>query len=132
MAELTVEELQKQLAKAKAMFKKSEAEKADILADNEKLKQVATDANAVLPIKGSYKTKWKNPLGKLEQREVAFVDGHKNLFLAGKRLPTEAVLKCANGAELSAEEVKSLQGLTEEGAQKHLTHLAKIGYAYLK
>lgn len=110
MAELTVEELQKQLA----------AEQAK----NAELAKSAEAANAVLPIEGEYTAKWKDPAGKTVSKKVAFVNGHKGLRIGGIVYPTTEVLKAANG--------KESKYIDQAAAEKFLTHLAKIGYAYLK
>ena len=136
MADKTVKELQEELLAANLRL--NEADKfreqlAEANVRNAKLTQTAAAAGAAVAVEGEFAAKWTDAkTGKAKTKKVSFKDGHYHLFVAGKRLPTALVIKAANGKELKTDEALALQGLDKEGAVKHLTHLAKINYAYLK
>ena len=126
MAERTEAEIKQDLAKLKA-------QNAELEASNKALQASAVEANAKLPIQGSYEATITDlKTNKKTKRKVAFVDGHKRIRIGGDIYPSEVVLKLANGADLDEAEKAVMLGMTQEAAGKHLTHLAAIGYSFLK
>jgi len=135
MADKTVEQLQKELAEAKAKEKQLLAENKKAKAENKTLR-VAMDQGKKVgeDIKGSYEAKWTHE-GEEVSKKVSFKKGHKYLFITGQKMLTEVVLAVANGKKVSAAQLKAnpqLGDLTEKMAREHLTYLAQIDYGHLK
>jgi len=135
MAQKTIEQLEKELAEATAMIAEKDAAITAKGEEVEELRKIAVDAGAPTPVEGSYKASYKDPSGKSVTKTVKFKDGHRHLYIGGHRVETESVIAIANGKEAGKKVLErnpAISTINQEIAEKFLTSLVKMKYAYLK
>jgi len=122
MADQTIEQLQKELAEAKA--------EANALRE-----KVGGKDNTGRPIPGKITVELETPDGKKEKKTLKFQPGYVNCRLEGGLIvKSEHLMKLANGAKLSKEELAesaNLKGKDSAFAKDWLTHLARIRVSFL-
>jgi multidrug resistance efflux pump len=127
MAELTKEELQKQLAEATKKNGELAKERDELKASVEAAEAAGTPSPLV---KGSVAITLESPDGEKTRKKVGFRNGRKKVRLAnGNIVDSEAFLKVCNGKTLTAAELENshLRGVSKEDALAHLTNLATMG-----
>lgn len=126
MAEKTVEELQKELAAAKAETAALAAEKSAL----ENSLEAASETGIVSPkVSGKSTVTVEDPDGNKLKKTIGFKDGRVNTRLRnGLVVPSAGLLKVANGQKLTEKEEENpmLKALTKQEAQDHLVYLISV------
>jgi hypothetical protein len=126
MAEPTKQDLQEQLE--------------ELQAENARLREALNTANDTkivsLPIPGSIKLDFETPEGKKVSGKFRFRNGVVRTPLAtGEKVPSESLLKIANGKKLTDKEVAQapiLRSVTQEVALERLEYYVAIGSTILE
>lgn len=118
----------------KKEFEQLKADRDQFLAERDAAVAALEESKKGTPLEkvpGKFKAEWNSPKGK-KTRTIGFVDGHTKLRLKGEVVLSKDVITVANGGKLPKEVAEKYSWLDEEVAAKHLTHLAKIKYSFLK